>query len=131
MMNFRGSMFLKLKTANLGVILMPKKPCVITLMESQHVKRSETLHESPWQCFCHLFWSLWKEISPKNSVLVVSVILTLFANILAPDNKYSVSVKTSVQRDEFGCNYLQIKKYFLNFFLNFQNLHKNWITFKK
>ena len=75
---------------------MLKNPCVLTLMDSQHVKRSETLHESPQQYFSHIFLSLWKEISSKNSVSVVSVILTLFVNIFSPDNKYSVSVKTSV-----------------------------------
>ena len=72
---------------------MLKNPCVLTLMDSQHVKRSETLHESPRQYFCNISWSLWNEISPTNSVLVVSVILTLFVNILSPDNKYCHSIK--------------------------------------
>ena len=31
----------------------------------------------------------------KNFVLVVSLILRLFFNILSPDNKYSLSVKTT------------------------------------
>ena len=75
---------------------MPKKPRVRTLMDSQHVKGSETLHESARQYFCHIFWSLWKKISSKNSVLVVSEILRLFVNILTPDEKYSLSVKASV-----------------------------------
>ena len=130
-MNFRCFLFLKLKTAKIGVILMPKKPRVITLIDGQHVKGSETLHESPPQFFCHIFWWLWKEISSKNSLLVVSVILRLFVNILATDSKYSFSVKTSVERNEFGCNDLQIKKNFLNFFLHFQNLHKIWNTLRK
>ena len=130
-MNFRGFLFLKLKTAKIGVILMPKKPRVITLIDRQHVKGSETLHESPPQFFCHIFWWLWKEISSKNSLLVVSVILRLFVNILSPDNKYSLSVKTSFYGNGFGCNYLQIKKYFLIVFLHFRNLHKIWITLKK
>ena len=30
-----------------------------------------------------------------------------------------------------GCNYLQIKKHFLNFLLHFQNLHKSWILRQK
>ena len=46
--------------------------------------------------FCHIFWSLWKEISSENSVLVVSEFLRLFVNILLPDGKYCLSVKESV-----------------------------------
>ena len=53
---------------------MLKKLRVRTLMDSQHVKGSETLFKSPGQDFYHNFWSLWKEISSKNSVLVVSEI---------------------------------------------------------
>ena len=67
---------------------MPKKPRVRTLMESQHVKGSETRLKSARQYFCQIFWSLWKEISSKNSVLVVSEILRLFFNIFTPDYKY-------------------------------------------
>ena len=75
---------------------MPKKIPVRNLMESQHVKVSERLFKSARQYFCHIFWSLWEEISSKNSVLVVSETLSLFVNILTPDDKYSLSVKASV-----------------------------------
>ena len=75
---------------------MPKKPRVRTLMDSQHVKGSETLLKSARQYFCHIFWSLWKNMSSKNSLLVVSEILRLFVNILTPDEKYSLSVKAGV-----------------------------------
>ena len=75
---------------------MPKNACVITLMGSQHVKRTKTLPKSARQYFCHIFWSLWKNMSSKNSLLVVSEILRLFVNILTPDEKYSLSVKASV-----------------------------------
>ena len=75
---------------------MPKKIRVRNLMDSQHVNVSERLLKSARQYFCHIFWSLWKKISSKNSVLVVSEILRLFVNILTPDDKYSLSVKASV-----------------------------------
>ena len=75
---------------------MPKKPRVRTLMDSQHVKGSETLHESARQYFCHIFWSLWKKISSKKAVLVVYEILRLFVNILTPNDKHSLPVKASV-----------------------------------
>ena len=75
---------------------MPKKPRVRTLMDSQHVKWSERLLKSVEQYFCHIFWSLWKEISSKFCALVLSEILTLFVNIFTHDDKDSISAKASV-----------------------------------
>ena len=42
-MGLTGYLFLKLYTKKCGVILMPKKPVVRTLMEIQHAKGCETL----------------------------------------------------------------------------------------
>ena len=75
---------------------MPKKPRVRTLMNSEHVKVSKTLHISAPQYFCHIFRSLLTEISSKNFVSVVSEIPRLFVDILTPNDKYSVSAKASV-----------------------------------
>ena len=75
---------------------MLKKPRVRTLMDSQHVKVSETMLKSTRQYFRYIVWSLWKKISSKNSFLEVSEILRLFVNIWTPDDKYSLSVKASV-----------------------------------
>ena len=75
---------------------MPKKPRVRTLMDIQHVERSETLLNSKRQFFCNIFLSLLENISTKNSFLEVSEILRLFVNILTPDDLYSLSVKASV-----------------------------------
>ena len=98
---------------------MPKKLGVRTLIDSEHVKGSETLHKSARQYFCHIFWSLWKKISSKNYVLVVSEIFRLFVNIFTRNDKYSLSVKATVQGNQFKCYYLKIKKYFQNFFSTF------------
>ena len=69
---------------------MPEKSRIRTLMDSQHVKVAETLHKSTSEYFSHMFWSLWKKISPKNSALVVSEILRLFVSIMTADDKYSL-----------------------------------------
>ena len=110
---------------------MHKKPRVRTLMDSHHVKRSDTVLKFLRQYFCHILWSLSGILSSKNSVLVVSEMLRLLVKSLTPDDKYSLSVKASPQHNYFKCNYLQIGKYFLNFFLHFQNLHKICNTLKK
>ena len=75
---------------------MPKKPRVRTLMDSQLLKESKRLLKYTRQYLCHLFWSAWKEIYSKSSVLVVSEILGQFVNLLTPDAKYSLSVKVGV-----------------------------------
>ena len=72
--------------------------------------------KSPPQLLCEIFWSLWMTFSSKNSVLVASEILKMFVNILIPNDKYSLSVKVSVESNEFKCNYLQNQNYFVNFF---------------
>ena len=54
-MSLGSYLFLELWTAKSGLTEMPKKPHVRTLMDSQHVKVSETLHKSAWQYFCHIF----------------------------------------------------------------------------
>ena len=55
-------------------------------------------------------------MSLKYSVLVVSEMLRLFVNILRSDEKYSLSVKASVYRDQFKSNYLKLKNIFQIFF---------------
>ena len=75
---------------------MLKKSSIRTLMDSQHVEASKTLHKSSLQYICHIFWSLWKQISSKNSFLVVSETLRLFINTFTLDDKYSLSVKVRV-----------------------------------
>ena len=110
---------------------MPKKPRVRTQIDNQQVKEAERLLESARQDLCHIFWSLWKKVSSKSSFLIVSEILRLFVNIFTPDEKYSLSVKASVERNQFKCDYLQIKKYVANFFQHLRNLRKDRNTLKK
>ena len=75
---------------------MPKKLRVRTLMDSQHVKRSQRLLNTARQYFCNIFWSLWKKFISKNTNLVVSEILRLFVNILTNVEKSYFSVKASL-----------------------------------
>ena len=75
---------------------MPKKPRVRTIMDSQQVKGSVRLLKSAQHFFGHIFWSLWKEISSKNFVLVVSEILTQLVQIMTPDDNQSLTVKARV-----------------------------------
>ena len=95
-MSQRGYLLLKLQTAKSGVTQMPKKRSARTLVDSQRVKGSETLLKSEQQYFSHVFWSLWERKNSKNSFLVVSIVLRHFVDIFTHDDKYSLSVKSSV-----------------------------------
>ena len=110
---------------------MPKERGVRTLMESQQVKWSETLLKSSRQQFCHIFLSIWKNFSSKNSVLVVPEILRLFLNILTPDVKYSLSGKVSVERNQFKWYFLKNPKFFFKIFLHYWHLPHILNTLKK
>ena len=75
---------------------MPKESRIRTLIESQHVKGSETLLKSRRKYFLITFDHSEEKFGSRNSVLLVSEILRLLVNILTPDDKYSLSVKASV-----------------------------------
>ena len=51
--------------------------------------------------------------------------------MLTPNDKDSLSVKASVERNQFKRNYLTIEKHLVNFFQHLQNLHKIWNTLKE
>ena len=110
---------------------MPKKPLVRTLVSSQHVKVSETVFKISWLDFWHFFWAPRKKLSSRNCILIVSEILRLFINILIPHDKYSLSVKVSGYCNQFKCNFLEIRKFFQNFFLHFRNLYEILHTLKQ
>ena len=110
---------------------MPKKPLVRTLVGSQHVKVSETVFKISWLDFWHFFWAPRKKFSSRNCILIVSEILGLFINILIPHDKYSLSVKVSGYCNQFKCNFLEIRKFFQNFFLHFRNLYEILHTLKQ
>ena len=93
-MSLRVYFLMKLETPKSGFTSMAKEPCIRTLMQSQHVKGSETLLDR--SIFLISFDHSEKKISSKNSVLLVSEILTLLVNILTPDDKYFLSIKASV-----------------------------------
>ena len=75
--------------------------CLKSLV-SEHLRKVNML-KGPKDCpnlhdsfFVIFFWTVWKKISSKISVLVLSEILTLFVNILTPGEKYCLSGKAKV-----------------------------------
>ena len=86
---------------------MPKKPLFITLMESQHA-------------FSQIFLSISKKFSSKNIVYVVSEISRVFLNVLAPEDKYSLSLgKSECLTKSIQMIFSQKHKIFSQFFSPF------------
>ena len=55
----------------------------------QHGKRAQTLLKFTWQDLCHIYWSLWTQLTLKKSLSVRRKISWLFRNTLSVDGKYS------------------------------------------
>ena len=58
------------------------------------------------------------------SALVWSEILRLFVNTLTADNKYSRAMCT-ISRNKFKRHYLKNKRLFVDFLLDFWNVHES------
>ena len=61
-----------------------------TSFDSQRVNGCQPLVKSAWEYFCHIFWSLWREMSCKVSPLWKLEILGVFVNTMTADEKYPV-----------------------------------------
>ena len=58
--------------------------------EKQHGKRVQTLLKSERKHFYHIYWSLWRQLTYKMSLLVIAKILRMFVTTLTADDKYSL-----------------------------------------
>ena len=85
-----ADVFLKLRTPKYDVREMSKKFRFRRPFDKWHSKRAKTLLKSERQHLYHIYWSLWRQFSWKNSLLVICKTLGLFANPLTADDKYSL-----------------------------------------
>ena len=122
--------FSKLRTPKNMVTSMSKKSRFKGSFGKQHGKRAQTLLKFAWQHLYHIYWSLWRQLTCKKSLLVICKISRLFPNTLSAYGKYSLlntdnltqSIQMQVSRKE---------KHFSDFFpaflkssLNFEHFFK-------
>ena len=69
---------------------MSKKSCLREPLDKEHGKRAQTLLESEQEHLYHFYWSLWRQLSWKKSLLVICKVLRLFVNTLTVDDKCSL-----------------------------------------
>ena len=89
-MSLIPEVFPKLRSPKKKVRSMSIKSCFKWSFKKQHVKRAQTLLKFAWQRLYHIYWSLWRQLASKNSVLVICKISRLFPNTMSGDIKYSL-----------------------------------------
>ena len=90
--------FPKLPTPKYVVRAMSKKSRFRGSFEKQHSKRAQTLLKFKRQPLYHIYWGMWRQLTYKESVLVICKILRLFSNTLSADGKYSLLNKDNLMQ---------------------------------
>ena len=92
-MSLIADIFGKLRTPKNVV----RKACFGGSFEKKHSKRVRALLKSQPDCLYHIYWSLWRQLIRKKSLLVTCKILRLVVNTFTADEKYSL-----LNRDNLG-----------------------------
>ena len=129
-MTLIADVFPKLRTQKNLVRSMPKKSRFKGSFEKQHGKCAQTLFKFAWQNLYHIYWSLWRQLTFKKSLLVICKISALFLNTLSADGKYSlfnrdnltqpIQMQLSRKQKTFSESFSE----FLKSRLNFEHLFK-------
>ena len=89
-MTLIAHVFPKLRTQKKLVRWMPKKSNFKESFKKQHGECAQTLLKFALQHLYHIYWSLWRQLTCKKSLLVICKISRLFPNTLSADGKYSL-----------------------------------------
>ena len=101
----------------------------------QHGKCPQTFLTFPWQNLYHIYWSLWRQLTFKKFLLVISKISRLFPNTLSADGKDSLLNRDNLTH-RIQMQLSRKQKIFSEFFvaflkssLNFENFQQNrWLS---
>ena len=89
-MTLIAEVFPELRTLKKKITKMLKKSRLKESFGKQHGKRTQILLKFSWQHLHHIYWSLWRQLTCKKSLLVICKISRLFPNTLSADGKYSL-----------------------------------------
>ena len=120
-MTFIADVFPKSRTPKNEVKEISKKSSFRGPFLKQCGKEDQRLFKSERHHLYHFYWSLWRQLSWKNSLLVIWKFLGLFLNTLTVDDKYSLPNRDNL-RQPIQMQLSQKKIHFLNLFLHFWNL---------
>ena len=98
---------------------MSKKSRFKGPFNKQHGKRAQTLFKSEREHLYDIYWSLQKQLSWEQSLLVIFKILGLFVNILTAEDEYSLLNRDNLT-EPIRMQLSQKQKNFHNFLLQFR-----------
>ena len=96
----------------------------------QHGKLSQTLLKFEQQHIYHIYWSLWRQLTCKRSLLVIRKILNLFPNTLSANGKYfplngeNLTQPIQMQLSQKPKTFPQFVAAFLKTSLNFEHFQR-------
>ena len=129
-----ADLFPKLRTPKNLVRSVSKKSLFRGSFEKQHGKCAQTLLKCQGQLLYHIYWSLWRQLSYKKSLLVICKISRLFINTLSADGKYSLLNRDNLTQP-IQMQLSRKQKTFSVFFsaflksnLNFEHIQKKKMT---
>ena len=129
-MNLIADVFPKLRTQKNLVRSMPKKSRFKISFKKQHGKCAQTLLKCQGQLLYHIYWSLWRQLSYKKSLLVICKISRLFINTLSADGKYSLFNRDNLTQP-IQMQLSRKEKTFSDFFSSFLKSGLNFEHFLK
>ena len=129
-MTLIADVFPKLRTPKNMVRSMPKKSRFRGSVKKQHGKCAQTLWKFEGQLLHHIHWSLGRQLSYKNSLLVIWKISRLFPNTLSADGKYSLLDRDNLTH-RIQMELSRKQKTFSQFFSSFLKSSLNFEHFQK
>ena len=129
-MTLIAEVFPKLRTPKYMVTSMPKKSRLKGSFGKQHGNRAKTLLKFAWQHIYHIYWSLWRQLTCKKSLLVICKISRLFPNTLSADGKYSLLNRDNLTQP-IQMQLSRKQKTFSEFFSAFLKSSLNFEHFQK
>ena len=122
--------FPNLRTPKKLVRSMSKKSHFRGPFEKQGSKRTLTLLKFERQHLYHIYWSLWGQLSWKQSLLLICKILRLFVNTVTAVDKYSLLNRDKLTQP-IQIQLSQKQKNSSNFLSRFLKSSLNFERFKK
>ena len=96
----------------------------------QHGYWAQTLLKFAWQHLYHIYWSLWRQLTCKRSLLVIWKISRLFPNTLSGHGKYSLLNRDNLTQP-IQMQVSRKQKTFSEFFSAFLKSNWNFEHFEK
>ena len=131
-MTLIAEVFPKLRSPKNKVRSMSIKSRFKGSFKKQHGKCAQTLFKYAWQKLYHIYWSLWRQLTFKKSLLVIYKISRLFSHTLGAYGKYSLFNRSNLaERKQKQKSFSHFFSAYLKFSLNFEHLlkkdeHHSW-----